>query len=97
MGMESGAGNRREETPLRFFESFGCGCTSPQTSKSDLAGYCGTHGKEAQQVYRADGKLIWDHRRDTASDHPNNRKAAIESATPSLDQRASDRGLSPSL
>lgn len=55
---------------MRLFESYHCGCASSQSSKFELSGYCATHGKDAAQVYRADGKLIWDHRNDAPVSHP---------------------------
>ena len=40
---------------MRYWEEYGCGCQSKQSSKRDLAGYCGQHGMSTRAIYRADG------------------------------------------
>ncbi len=66
---------------MKFFESYkGCGCTSKQSPKRELAGYCANHGNDAAQVYRADGLLVWDWRQNALADHPAIRRQNMEEA-----------------
>ncbi len=43
---------------MRFWEEYGCGCVSLQSSKKDLPGYCPQHGVDRRHIYRSDGKLV---------------------------------------
>ncbi len=64
---------------MRFFEAYrSCGCTSKQSSKRDLTGYCDTHGNEPAQVFRANGFVVWDWRQHAPADHPAKRRAIFE-------------------
>jgi hypothetical protein len=40
------------------------------TAKSNLRGYCAAHGTDPLQVFRADGKMVWNGRFDAPADHP---------------------------
>jgi hypothetical protein len=62
---------------VRFFEEYkSCGCVSGQSAKSELPGYCATHGNEPSHVYRTDGFCVWDWRTCDPVDLPSNRAAA---------------------
>ena len=52
----------------RWFEEYTCGCVSEDVPrKSDLPGYCGTHGGDRRGVFRASDEVAVQVERDGPS------------------------------